>query len=63
MLNIRWIITIFRTLRMHQIAPFLSEFFKGEHAPRPPSTTVDKHHRTNYAPSLYLSMLVIRFFY
>ena len=44
---------------MHQIAPFLSPFFSGEHAPDPPSTSANQHHnRANYTPGFYKKTLV-----
>ena len=37
------IITCFKRLRMHQITPFLAKK-SGEHAPGPPTTSVNQHH-------------------
>ena len=44
MLIFMLIVTYFRTLIMHHIAPFLSFFSSAEHAPGPHSTSVNRHH-------------------
>ena len=54
LLIFRLIIKYFGTLRMHQIAPYLS-FFSGGACPQPPSTSVNQYHnRANYSPDLYV---------
>ena len=43
LLIFRFIITSLGTLRKRQIAPFFYHILSGEHAPGPPSTSVNSH--------------------
>ena len=53
LLIFRFIITYFRTLRMRQIAPFFYNILSGEHAPGPPSTSVNS---PSFSPTYALAM-------